>query len=98
MKYFLRPTARADLAGIWLYTAEHWSVAQADEYIAAIMRRIESAAEMPELGSRAAGLPHTYRKIATGSHRAIYRISDGAMIVVRILHVRQDVPDEIEDF
>ena len=31
-------------------------------------------------------------------HRAIYRTTDTQLVVVRILHSSEDVPDEIEDF
>lgn len=97
MKSILRPAARADLAEIWAYTAQAWGTDQADEYIAGITSRIENASGMPEIGSPLAGLPSTYRKVAFGSHRLVYRISGHDMIVVRILHARQDVPEEFAD-
>ncbi|MBA4163570.1 MAG: plasmid stabilization protein ParE [Erythrobacter sp.] len=97
MKYTLRPAARADLAEIWLFGAAQWDVPQADEYLAMITSRIETVAEMPGIGSPAEDLPSRYRKLAAGAHRVIYRAEDDAVIVVRVLHERQDVPDEIEE-
>ncbi len=43
------------------------------------------------------GLPSAYRKAAFESHRILYRITDRDMIVVRILHARQDVPETFAD-
>ncbi|WP_454596957.1 type II toxin-antitoxin system RelE/ParE family toxin [Qipengyuania sp. SM2507] len=97
MNYILRPAARADLASIWAYTAQRWAVDQADNYITGITSRIESAARTPEIGSPMGGLPSAYRKAAFESHRILYRITDRDMIVVRILHARQDVPETFAD-
>ena len=97
MKYILRPAARAELVGIWSYTAERWGTEQADRYIGEITRRIEFLTEFPGMGGQALGLSAEYRKIGAGSHRVIYRYSESELIVVRIIHEREDVPDGIEN-
>lgn len=97
MKYVLRPTARAELAGIWSYTAQRWGVVQADGYIDEIVRRIEFATEFPGIGSEATGLPPQYRKLNAGSHRVIYRCIEDELIVVRVIHEREDVPTGVDD-
>jgi toxin ParE1/3/4 len=82
----LRPAARADLAVIWAYGAQQWGVDQADRYVTGIASRIGNAAGTPGVGSPVGGLPSTYRKLAFGSHRVVYRVSGSDLIVVRILH------------
>ncbi|MBU2340095.1 MAG: type II toxin-antitoxin system RelE/ParE family toxin [Alphaproteobacteria bacterium] len=97
MNCILRPADRADLADIWAYGAQEWGVDQADRYVTGIASRIGNAAGSPGIGSPVGGLPSTYRKLAFGSHRVVYRVSESDLIVVRILHFRQEVPDIFED-
>jgi toxin ParE1/3/4 len=97
-KLIIRPIVRRDIAEIWGYTADHWGVEQADAYVRQIEAAIARAQEFPNIGSAVFGLPPAYRKMKSGSHRVVYRHEDDALIVVRVLHEREDVPDEIEDF
>jgi toxin ParE1/3/4 len=85
------------MADIWRYTADRWGAEQADAYIGQIRTAIARALSHPQTGGPVAGLPAVYRKLRSGSHRIIYRLAGGDLIVVRVLHERQDVPDEIED-
>lgn len=95
IRLVLRPGARRDLSDIWLYTADQWGVAQAETYTAAIGREIETALAFPETGSPVEGLPRDYRKLRSGKHRIIYRYSDTELIVVRVIHERQDVQNDL---
>ncbi len=97
LKVVLRPSAEADLLQISKYTKTEWGEAQAKRYVEALQRQIEFAAAFPGIGSGVIGLPVEYRKVRSGSHRAIYRCTETELIVVRVLHGREDVPDEIED-
>lgn len=93
-----RPKALAKIEEIADYTIAEWGQTQAKQYVADLRRKIELVAEFPGMGNDALGLPVEYRKARSGSHRAIYRYSDTELIVVRIVHEREDVPDDIEDF
>jgi len=95
---FLTPAANRDMAEIWLYTANQWGADQADAYTRQIEEILRHARKFPDIGNQAMGLPTQYRKLRSGSHRIIYRQTDTELIIVRILHERQDVPDDIEDF
>ncbi len=97
MKFVLRPAARVDLETIWLQTAEKWGVGQADAYVADINKRIVNTAEMPGLGSEVFGLPPDYRKVPSGAHRVIYRCTQTELVVVRIVHEREDVLEDLGD-
>lgn len=93
-----RPKVIAKIDEIADYTIAEWGQAQAKRYIQDIRRQIEFAAEYPGIGSEAVGLPAEYRKLISGSHRVIYRCTDAELIVVRIIHEREDVPDDMDDF
>jgi toxin ParE1/3/4 len=97
LKYFLLPRAREDLQAIWSYTADEWGVDQADYYIGQIVTAFERAVAMPHIGSAVFGLPTEYRKARSGAHRIIYRTKGDQLIVVRILHEREDVPEGMAD-
>lgn len=92
------PAARREMTDIWLYTADQWGIEQADAYLSQIESAIARALKLPEIGGPVAGLPSAYRKLKAGSHRIVYRFTNAELVVVRVLHERQDVPDEIEDF
>ena len=50
LNFALRPKARADLDGIWAYTAETWGLEQAQTYVRALNRAFNRLAKKPELG------------------------------------------------
>jgi toxin ParE1/3/4 len=87
-----------ELLQIGQYTKAEWGEAQAKRYLEDLRRQIDFAAQFPGIGSEAIGLPREYRKIRSGAHRAIYRCTDTELVVVRVIHEREDGPDEIEDF
>ena len=93
-----RPRAEIELTNIAVYTKSAHGERQAKRYIEDLERQIAFTAEFPGIGSEAMGLPAAYRKVVSGLHRVIYRHTKRELIVVRILHASQDVPDDIEDF
>jgi toxin ParE1/3/4 len=98
LEIVFRPKAEEEIEVIAAFTKAEYGERQAKHYVEDIFRQITFAAEFPGIGSEAIGLPTEYRKVRSGMHRVIYRHSGRELIVVRILHASQDVPDEIEDF
>lgn len=98
LEIVLRPRAEADVLAITRYSKAEHGDARAKRYIEDIRRQIEFAARFPGIGNEAFGLPPAYRKVRSGMHRIIYRCTATELIIVRIVHEREDVPDEIEDF
>ncbi|MCH2487460.1 MAG: type II toxin-antitoxin system RelE/ParE family toxin [Erythrobacter sp.] len=92
-----RPRAAQQIDAIADYTIAEWGQAQARHYVANLRRQIEFATEFPGIGSSVTGLPEDYRKIRSGSHRVIYRVANTRLIVVRIIHEREDVPNDLDD-
>ncbi|MFU7528300.1 type II toxin-antitoxin system RelE/ParE family toxin [Qipengyuania sp. ASV99] len=94
MPLVIRPEALRDLANVWSYTAKAWGTEQADIYIGEINDCMNKLLDFPEMGGRVDGLPSEYRKFPARSHRVIYRVSEADLIVVRVVHKREDMPDD----
>src|SRR5262245_23323829 len=90
-EFRLRPKARADLEGIWLYTAERWSPAQADIYYAKLVEIMEGIAAGRLRGRSAEHIREGYFKYAAGSHFMFYRQACYGIDVIRILHQQMHV-------
>ena len=91
-----RPLVFNELEAIADYTIGEWGQTQAKKYLDDIRSQIEFAAEFSGIGSAVYGLSPEYRKLKSGSHRIIYRTTDKQLIVGRIAHERDDVPDDLE--
>jgi toxin ParE1/3/4 len=89
-QYVLSPRAQADLEDIWAFTTNRWGLTQAEVYIRQIQSSIETVAAAPALGRACDEIRSGYRKYRTGSHVIFYRLTDGGIDVVRILHARMD--------
>lgn len=87
--YRLSPLAEADLEEIWLYTAKHWSMEQADTYHRNFVEAFEGLAAGRKQG-RPSVLPD-FQKYPCGSHAIYFLMYADRLDVIRILHQRQDV-------
>jgi toxin ParE1/3/4 len=95
--FLLRPTARADLDEIWDYTAQRWSIEQADRYIRDIIAVCHRLADGSKHGRPISDVREGYFKIAVGQHFLIYRLTkDSDFDIVRVLHQRMDIPDRLQ--
>jgi toxin ParE1/3/4 len=94
LRYSLSPRAQADLNEIWKYTETHWSAAQAERYIRGIQTAIEAVAANPRRGRACDDIRPGYMKVVTGSHVVFYRLVDGGIDVVRVLHQRMDIDSQ----
>jgi toxin ParE1/3/4 len=86
----LLPRARADLAGIWRYSATRWDAAQADSYIDQVSGHIGLLAVYPLMGRPVPEIREGYRQFPSGSHVLYYRVTDGGIEIVRIHHHKMD--------
>lgn len=84
------PKARADLAGIWKYTAGRWNQGRADHYLALLNREIPAVVIDPRLGRTCDDVRLGYRRRAAESHVIFYRVTGTGIEVMRILHQRMD--------
>jgi toxin ParE1/3/4 len=103
MKYRISPAARADLRGIWEYTADNWSTARADKYILSIESLYRSLSTGRVRGRTVNHVKLGYLRAGIGSHFVFYRVSAiGTLDVIRVLHKRMNfaahLPDDLGDF
>ncbi|OYU93387.1 MAG: plasmid stabilization protein [Bacteroidetes bacterium B1(2017)] len=97
-EFIISEKALDDLNNIWIYTAENWSVVQANRYYNLIMDEIEFVADNFEATKDFGDIRKDYRYSKVKSH-LIFCKRDGnsEMEVVRILHERMDLKNRIND-
>lgn len=88
--YRLTLRARADLEEIWLFTADRWSIAQAEKYLAEIFRAFERIAENPSLVRERSELVPPVRIYRIHAHLVIYRDEADHIAIVRVRHRAED--------
>lgn len=89
-QYRLAPRALDDLDGIWRYSAETWSIEQADQYVDELVRMLESIAAMPSMARERGEFTPAVRIHAHEGHLIVYTIAEDHVVVLRLLGGRQD--------
>ena len=87
--YRLSRRAEHDLEGIYTYTVKHWSVDQANRYIADIRAAILGLVDGGKVGRQRPDVIAGVLSYPVGSHLIFYRETEHIM-VVRILHGMMD--------
>ncbi|MEO3432947.1 type II toxin-antitoxin system RelE/ParE family toxin [Inquilinus sp. CAU 1745] len=88
--YRLLPKTLDDLDEIWRYSAETWSLDQADRYIDDLTRTFESLTSMPTIARERSEFNPPVRIHVHGAHLVIYTIAEDHIAILRILGGRQD--------
>lgn len=88
--YSLSPRARADLKDIWTYTADRWTIEQADRYIRLLDGAMRIAAGDSRRWRSCDHVRTGYFKYSAGSHVLFFKRHGGGIVVVRILHQNMD--------
>lgn len=83
--------AETDLIGIWLYTFETWSEAQADRYLDALEDGIGKLATDPRSGHVRNELREGYWSKKLEHHIVFYTFTDDEVRIRRVLHEVMDV-------
>lgn len=91
----LSPLARSDLRGILRYSEEQWGAARAEMYEEEIHSALETLCDLPRIGIRREGFAYDVRFYLMGSHVIVYRICEGHLHVLRILHQRMKVGNHL---
>ncbi|AXS40001.1 type II toxin-antitoxin system RelE/ParE family toxin [Breoghania sp. L-A4] len=84
------PKALGDLDDIWRYTAETWSLDQADTYIDELARSFETLAATPEMARERTEFDPPVRIHSHKSHMIIYTVDDDHVMVLRVLGGQQN--------
>lgn len=97
LPYVISKKAISDLEDIWLYTAEKWSVVQADRYYHLIFDEIGFICKNSNVGRSMEHVRAGYRVSKVKSHLIFYRVVNSTVEIIRILHERMDVENHLGD-
>ena len=90
--YVISEKAVEDINNIWIYTAENWSVAQADRYYNLIYDEIEFIANNFDMARDFGKIRKSYKCSKVKSHLIFFKIDKMNEIeVVRVLHEKMDI-------
>jgi toxin ParE1/3/4 len=89
-RYRLSPRAFEDLDDAWRYSAEQWSIEQADKYIDELVLTFEMIAAMPTLARERREFTPPVQIHTHESHLIIYAISAVSVVILRLLGGRLD--------
>lgn len=96
--YRLTPAAQGDLEAIWRFTANRWSVRQAEAYLSGLRDVLEDLIANPRMARERFELTPPVRVHPYGSHIIIYMIETDHLAVVRIRHSRENwIGDPVGD-
>ncbi len=96
--YLISNKALKDLETIWLYTADKWSVDQADRYYNLIIDEINYICKNVNAEKAIEDIRKGYRASKVKSHLIFYRISaEDVVEVIRILHERMDIETRLNE-
>ncbi|MFH6944907.1 type II toxin-antitoxin system RelE/ParE family toxin [Flavobacterium sp. FlaQc-50] len=98
MNYEISNLATKDLENIWLYTAENWSIEQADRYLNLLFEEIEYLCLKPNSGADFGAIRKDYFRSKVKSHLIFYKINikENQLEIIRILHEMMDVENHIK--
>lgn len=83
--YELTPQALNDLDDIWRYTAETWSIDQADTYVDGLSKVFGLLVSMPEMAPERDEFTPAVRIHPHGHHLAIHIVREAVVVIVRVL-------------
>ena len=91
-EYVISEKAVEDINNIWIYTAENWSVAQADRYYNLIYDEIEYIVNNFDMARDFGKIRKSYKCSKVKSHLIFFKKDEMNEIeVVRVLHERMDI-------
>ena len=82
--------ARRDIRSIFTYTADTWSITQAEKYAEGMIAVIRRLAEKPEKGKIFSDERPDYLSARYEQHQIFFRRTLDGIFIVRVLHQRMD--------
>lgn len=86
----IRPQAEIDLIDIWQFIADD-SMERADGFLDRINNTVENLAKMPNMGRNRVEIARQLRSFPVGNYVIFYRIIEGGIEIVRVLHGSRDI-------
>jgi toxin ParE1/3/4 len=88
--YRLTPRALGDLEECWRFSAETWSIEQADRFVDDLVRTFEVIASMPTLAQERREFNPPVRIHVHERHLIVYTIAEDHVAILRLLGGRHD--------
>jgi toxin ParE1/3/4 len=96
--YLISEKAIEDINKIWNYTAENWSLEQADRYYNLIYDEIEFIVRNFEMASDFSKIRKSYKYSKVKSHLIFFKKDKNNEIeIVRVLHERMDIENRLSE-
>jgi toxin ParE1/3/4 len=89
--YELSPEADNDFSEIYDYTVEQFGSSQAVKYLNGFEELFVKLCSNPEIGRKRNEIRKGLRSISKESHIVFYRIMEGRIRIVRVLHASRDI-------
>ena len=97
-EYIISKKAIEDINKIWIYTAENWSLEQADRYYNLILDEIEIVAQNFEMAGDFGSVRKSYRYSKVKSHLVFLKKNNFNEIeVIRVLHERMNIESRLNE-
>ncbi|WP_163398715.1 type II toxin-antitoxin system RelE/ParE family toxin [Flavobacterium fluviatile] len=97
-KYIISEKALEDINNIWIYTAENWSVEQANRYYNLIIDEIEYIVDNFDMARDFGKIRKSYRFSKVKSHLIFFKKDKTNEIeVVRVLHERMSIENRLTE-
>jgi len=97
LPFIITKKAVADLEQIWFYTAEKWSIEQADRYYNLIFDEINFICRNNSAGKSMEHIRKGYRASKVKFHLIFYRVANKKIEIIRILHEKMDVENRLNN-
>lgn len=82
--------ALAELEAIWDYSARNWGTRQAERYLSGLNRSFALLCDMPDIARIRPEFTRPTRVYRAAEHLIFYRVEDDELIILRVLHTRQN--------
>ncbi|PRZ20992.1 type II toxin-antitoxin system RelE/ParE family toxin [Flavobacterium granuli] len=95
-EYIISEKAIDDINKIWIYTAENWSIEQADRYYNLIFDEIEYIVGNLEMARDFGGIRKSYSCSKVKSHLVFFKkTKSNAIEIIRVLHEKMDIENQL---
>lgn len=96
--YIISKKALEDIDAIWVYTAENWSVEQANRYYNLIFDEIEYIAQNFMMAKDFGLIRKAYRYSKVKSHLVFFKKNKlNEIQVIRVLHEKMDIESRLNE-
>lgn len=90
-KYRLTILAQKDLQKIWYYTANEWSLDQANKYFDGLLLAFQNIADQSVESRPVESIYKGFRRVVLNKHYIFFRnVGDDDVEITRVLHVTMD--------